>query len=308
MREPDLQRKAKALAENLADPSIANGQTEVPAEFVPTVSFKGNLVYGSGGGLEIIYLGSKFLHTSLGSDDGQSHPITVNHANISNLIEEMTVWGTDIPVRLSVTVHITFRNLHLLGQPGDDDPSIGLQLGNNYQSGALRFENSRIEGFDIGMVLRQNGYTTVAGGTYANVTDIVIPAARLNHHKVELTGDLQFPAVPPSLLDGHERIYIDMDYGFGEEDGLAMDVRGEFFLLHNVISLNFGPYQNQRLYFNEQAANIVLSQQQFATGNMQIEAQYVDLSNQQILAQFGQTTGGACQPMPSPLMASQVAN
>ena len=293
MREPDLQRKAKALAENLADPTIANGQTEVPVEFVPTVSFKGNTAYRSAGGLEIVYLGTKFLHTSIGSDDGLSHPITVNHAKINNLIEDMTVWNANSPVRLSYTENLTFRNLKLFGQPGGEEASIALRLGNNYQNGRFHFDNPRVEGFDIGIVVPQNGYVTVDGGTYANATDFVIPAARQNHHKVEFTGNINFES---NGLNNGNRVHFDMNYGFGEDNGLADDVACEFFLLHNVISLNFGPYQNQRLYFNEQAADIVLSEQQFATGKIRMAKKYVGLSNQEILDQFGKTTGGAIMP------------
>ena len=60
----------------------------------------------------------------------------------------------------------------------------------------------------------------------------------------------------------------------------------------DIVTLNFGPYQNQRAYFAGQGATSI----PFPSLKLALPPGYVGLTNQQLLARFGLAIGGAIRP------------
>lgn len=62
--------------------------------------------------------------------------------------------------------------------------------------------------------------------------------------------------------------------------------------LDDTVILDFGPFAHQRLYYNQQQADLVL----FPEPREDVPLEYVGLTNQQLWDQYGVAFGGAVAP------------
>ncbi|HVT26379.1 MAG TPA: hypothetical protein VHE81_00030, partial [Lacipirellulaceae bacterium] len=66
----------------------------------------------------------------------------------------------------------------------------------------------------------------------------------------------------------------------------------DIFFVNDTVMLDYGPFDNQRLYSLGQAASFI----PFPQPRLDAPATYVGLTNQQLWDEFGVTVGGAIAP------------
>jgi hypothetical protein len=183
------------------------------------------------------------------------------------VLENSTFWNNTIGVSLGYTQHTVLRNLTVL-HALQADAMLGLKR--NAVTTDIIYDNLTVAGYRIGIHLPTRGNSIVNGGHFNNGTDIYI---RNGSRNALITG---FETTP--------RIAMVVD--FGSEYSLAS------YFDHDVVILDFGPFSNQRLYYQRQTADGIPFPMQ-AEG---VPYYYVGLTNQQLWDQFGVALGGEIAP------------
>ena len=277
------------LAENLPDPSFANGAETVPAGHTWLGEFKDNTAYGSVVGLQ------QYYHRSPISTDfeGQAEQLVQYQFDFPNsLIEDSTVWNSDTGILLNYNLDVHLRNVRILNG-ADQVGEAGMDVSNVYNLGEHIYENVDIQGFEVGLTPSPNGTVTVDGGTFANGTDIYLMYPRQNHRTVDLRGDIDFADLPVASPLQAERQNIVTS----SDTRILVDSSPEWFLYNDQITLNFGDYSGQQLFHSQQASDFVPFHAQPAQVTPEdpgedIPEQYIGLSNAEMQDQFGVSLGG----------------
>ena len=161
---------------------------------------------------------------------------------------------------------------------------IGLDLDYFHNTHSWTLNNNIIEGFSgnaVGVTLPHNGQVSINGGMFNNSgIDILIspPSETIDNGNVGFgVGMLSVqPTKSEILLEGpitflnpNNNIVLDAQIIYDEvgQKGFPLldDTKGdsEYFLNPQEIILDFGPFANQRAYYNEQDANHTLLYQAF---------------------------------------------
>ena len=280
--EPDLQQNdtpfdvpTKFLAANVPEPRIATGAERIEVYDVPITQFHDNVAYANAWGVSLTYVLFRF-----GLDAARPRH------DVGNTIENLTLWNNLRGLNTYFVANATFRNITIVGSPsGTNEFGIKAHLNSN----GLRFENVSVEGYNVGISVPRAGATVIHNARLNNSNDIRI----LSHFARAAIGGESASSPPPRtvLIEGDIRfsgsrtIVMRSDYQAREETFAGVFVP-------DIVTLNYGPYQNQRVYFAGQGANVV----PFPSAKPFLPPSYIGLTNQQLLSRFGVAVGGEILP------------
>ena len=279
-------------SDNLPDPSRANGDETVPVSLAPLAVFRGNESYGSALGAQIYY------HRTLITIEEEQEE-QASHQFAPSLMEDMSLWSNSNGMQVNYTVDTDFRDFQIIG-PGDGSGDTGFDAASNfYNRGTHNYENFRVEDYEIGFAAPRSGVVNVEGGYFNNITDFYLNEPRQLGRRIRFSGDLTFGNRESGVVEGEliPRSYFEMD----SELAPAADSANEHFLLDDQVILDFGPFQNQQLYFYEQSADHVLfpeAPEQLTPDDPgpTIGEEFVGVTNAEIFSVLGESFGGAMTP------------
>lgn len=278
------------LAENLPDPSFANGATTVPAGLTWLGEFANNTAYGSVVGLQTYYHRSP-ISTDF---DGQAEQLLQYEFDFPNsLIEDATVWNAETGVLMNYNLDIHLRNIRVLNAP-DQPGEFGMNVSNVYNLGEHVYEGLDIRGFEVGLIPSPNGRVIIESGAFANATDIDLVFPRQDHRQLDIRGDIEFVELPnTSEFDSSERLNIVAS----SDTRILVDASDEWFLYYDQITLNYGEFTGQQLFHPEQLAAIVPFDEQPEQVTPddpggEVPEQYLGLTNAEMQEQFGVSLAG----------------
>jgi hypothetical protein len=246
--------RAEFLAENLPDPTIAQGAETFDIGKMTLFEFENNVGYASAFGLSSWYLLEHFT----GGD--------------YNVLQNGTFWNNTVGVEIPYTKHSVLRNLKVIysdpGNPGDRG------VRGNAVTTDIIYENLTVTGYPTGLVLPWYGNVVLNGGTFQNTRDILIQTGY--NRNVLITG---FATVPSIVMVA--------DYASAATNGARL-------LTDDIVTLDFGPFANKRLYYTKQAADYVPFPQPIAG----LPDDYVGptKTNQYLWDTYGVALGGAIAP------------
>jgi len=249
-------------ASNLADPSIADADGLVLVDHVPVGQFANNVAYASKVGLTVRY----HLRNS-------PHPL-------GSVLEDSILWNNTTGVSLPYTNQTTLRNLKVLYELGDlpDDGIIG-----NDVTRDITYENLTVTGYYRGINAARAGESIIDGGTFSNKFDIVIRPPTSNDRLVNVKGGIQFITLPESIIGATQANVV------AKFDDVAVKGLGiEHLFFNNRIVLNYGENVDREIFFSAQNPDAI----PFPEAKPHIPSQYVGLTSQQLLDQFGKAIGG----------------
>lgn len=255
-------------AENLVDPSIANGEEHIAVGDVPFV-FKNNTSFANGNGMETWF-----------------HLLDAKHSARS-LIENFTAFNNrGMGMFDPYTNQTTIRNVTLLNN--ENNPS-GTGMGRNDVTRNLIYENVTIKGFGDGIQVPVNGTNTIQGGSFNNVRDIVINTANNRNRVVNINGNIDFGQLNAKAAKGKTPYDIYLKANF---DPKERDVTRLF--NPDLIKLGTVKYNGKQVYYLEQASGYVPFPK--ATAAAYIPPEFIDKTNQQLWDQYGLAPGGIVAP------------
>jgi hypothetical protein len=244
--------KKEFLTVNLPNPLIAGGAETIDIGEMNVFEFENNVAYASAEGLATWYLMEKST--------------TANYS----LLQNSTFWNNTVGVNLGYTQHTVLRNFTVIHAWQATQPEIGLSR--NAVTTDIVYDNLTVEGYRRGLDLPTRGNSVVNGGRFYNTLDIHIVTG--SSRNALLTG---FAAVPTIAM------VVDPN--------LAGPQTSQYFG-NDVVTLNFGPFAAQRLYYAQQRADAVT----FWTPIEGLPIAYVGLTSQQLWDQYGVAVGGAIAP------------
>ncbi|HQR09332.1 MAG TPA: G8 domain-containing protein [Gemmatales bacterium] len=255
-------------AENLTDPSIANGAEHVAVGDVPFV-FKNNTSFANGDGMETWF-----------------HLLGAKHS-VRSLVENFTAFNNrGMGMFDPYTNQMTIRNVTLLNN--ENNPN-GTGMGRNDVTRNLLYDNVTIKGFGDGIQVPVNGTNTIQGGHFNNVRDINISTANSRDRVVNINGDIDFGQLNAQAAKGKTPFDIYLKANF---DPMERDVTRLF--NPDVIKLGTVKYNGKQVYYNEQAAGYVPFPK--ASAAAYIPPEFIDKTNQQLWDQYGLAPGGIVAP------------
>ncbi|MEM8900039.1 MAG: T9SS type A sorting domain-containing protein, partial [Bacteroidota bacterium] len=266
-------------------PDIALFEDALATGWVNVAGFKNNTAYSAGIGLATYY-----LHTTFFADEGDYDPAYI--ATVHSTLEDFTAWNIDREgIQLNFTERITFKNVRLVNSDGDST-SIGIWASHYRSKNKMVFQNTRIEGFGTGLALPPQGQVTVAYGFLKNKTNFYIPSPGLSFRDMLI-----------------EKVVTEADPAFSNPVEIRMEAfftppEGKFplyFLLPDKTILNYGPFRNQRLYFDEQAAAYIPLKSDnepytFFDEKRYIQSQFAQKTNQELQNTYQMSFGGSLLP------------
>ncbi len=244
--------KKEFVSANLPDPSIAGGEATIDIGKMPIFEFQNNVGYASAGGLATWY----HLENAAPGQTG--------------ILQNSRFWNNTVGVDLGYTQHTVLRNLTVIHVPQATEPVHGLRM--NPVTTDIVYDNLTVSGYRIGIQLPTRGNSVVNGGQFNNVTDIYIKTS--GGRNALITGFSVAPRI--SMIVDTSLTGTNVARYFGQD----------------IVTLNFGPFANKRLYYTQQAANAV----PFPSPISGLLPQYVGLTNQQLWNQYGVAFGGAVAP------------
>ncbi len=230
------------------------------------------------------------------------------------------------------------------GRLEDEPHSIGLDLDHYHNTRNWNMENNTIAGWDgesQALTLPINASVVVNGGTFDNTgTDIFIREANwakgweeriVDNSEVEdnppyfedptpidkitpwrtirIEGDIKFQNSNKNIvLDAQMHLLNNAGDAFAllHPDGSGVKMSA-YFLLPDDVRLDFGPFNNSKVYFDEQEASFVpvptsdlltpfLYPEEDLFPERVTPIQYLDKNNSQLMNEFGTSFGGAITP------------
>lgn len=255
-------QEAKFLAENLDDPSIAEGSVEIPVISTPIKKFEGNIGYASQVGLTVRYNLRDADHSA------------------QSVVSDSTFWNNETGVALPYAHNAVLRNLTVLVDP-DSNALNGVD--NNAQTSTITYDNLRVEGYQRALVAPLQGENVVIGGRFASKNaNIVILPAHTRGLQIFVAGAPQFGSV-----EGYSAQDISMNY---QTENAARNPNHVFYEIE--VRLQYVAFPNHQLYFREQHADAI----PFPEAVPGISQDYIGLTQVELLDQFGIAVGGEIAP------------
>lgn len=247
--------KKEFLTVNLPDPSIAGGAETIDIGKISVFEFQNNVGYASAQGLATWY----HLEEAAPGQTG--------------IFQNSTFWNNTVGVDLGYTQHTVLRNLTVIHALQATQPMNGLHR--NAVTNDITYDNLTVSGYRVGILMPTRGTSVVNGGQYNNANDIYIRTS--GNRSILITGFSKTPEITMAVesnLTGS-----DIAYYFGQD----------------IVTLDFGPFDNKRLYYPQQGASAV----PFPLAIDGLPAEYVGLTNQQLWDLYGVALGGAVAPVGS---------
>ena len=260
---------AKFDAENLLDPSWANGREKVPVGNVPIRKFYGNEAFASRTGFE------SWFHLLKAKHDGRS------------VVEDFTVWRMrGRGMRIPYTNQMTLRNVKAIGNM--DQPS-NTGIGRNHVTRNIVYENLDLEGWEKGVNLPKRGHNVVVDGYFNNIKNIVIPKSKSDLRTIDINGKPLFGTLNKKARRDEIQIDYEMQASLNLKDRDISKLYSP-----DIVQLGTVRFNGKQLYFHEQAADFVPFKVEEAP--TYIPNALVGKSNQQIWDEFGIALAGAIAP------------
>lgn len=235
--------------------------------FIPQQSFKNNTAYTTTKGLTIFYLHTRFLDEV---EEKYNIPPEAYRRSLNAVFDGIIIWNIKYKgIDMFFSSDITIQNSRIVGY-GSASSVVGMDLDHFHNLDDWFFINNKVEGFNnnnIGLSPPTNAKVTIDGGNYNNsATDIGI--RETNFH-------LEIDDVPSNSTPNRTMTISNMNFSNPNrnivlqpelilnqpaEDGFdfAEDIKDElYFGLDDHITLNYGPFQNATLYFDQQAADFI---------------------------------------------------
>jgi hypothetical protein len=187
-------------------------------------------------------------------------------------IENSKFWNNETGITVPYTENTTLRNVTIISAA---QPQLNTGIIGNIASKNNAFENLKVWGYFVGIEPARKGSTIINGGSWNNTHDVLIYTAAVEDRTVVITGVPASTKVTTVLLTAN----------WGGPPATT-------FFVKDTIILNYGQFQNQQLFFNEQHANYI----PFPTARPDMPSQYIGLTNQQLWNQFGIALGGGVAP------------
>lgn len=288
--EPGVYEEAFRNAFNPANLGLPSGvvvseDNRLATGWVKIAGFRDNEAYSSGIGLATYY-----LHTTFFGDQSDYDPTYLD--TLHSTFENFKAWNIESQgVQLNFTEKISFKDLRLVNQL-QDTSTVGIWASSYRIKEKQLYENISIEGFGIGFAMPPQGQVTVRGGFLKNRINFQIPSPTLSFRDMLIQG-LRTES-DPSFSNPLE---IRMLPSFSPPE----DKFAAHFLLPDKTILNYGPYSNQRLFFDEQAADYVPlpvdgQPYTFFDEERYILAKFAQKSNQQLQDEYQLSFGGSLLP------------
>jgi hypothetical protein len=268
---------------NLKDASWARGEEWVEVGEVPVRSFKNNVAFASDVGIIVRF------HLGGSKKGGPANPG-------ASVLEDSVVWNARQGVSLRYSSKVTLRNLKLIGDPAEKLTQVGA-MGQLEGMRALRFENLHVEGWPVGLDVRESGDHVIDGGYYRNRVNIRILTAIEKQRDVDLQGDLRFAALDDGSGGGGEDIRLEAQFGL-----LLQGTTGyrdpNLLFVPNVVR-----YQGKQLYFPEQAPDYVpfrrdgdRASKGMGTAPGSVPDELLGKTNRELFEKYGLAVAGAVCP------------
>ena len=249
--------RQRFLSANLPDPSIAGGAAEIDVQHVPVFQFENNIGYASSTGLTVRY-----------------HIQDANHDQIS-VFQDSEFWNNLAGVDLQYTQQTILRNLTIVKTPdGVPGVSTGIGINSNLVTRDIVYENLTLVGYYRGIILPRQGAAVIVGGYYDNFDDFLVLSGIAADRQLVFTGSIQMNRLNMSPYFAH----------------LSNSIAHVF--LQDRVILDFGPFQNQRVYYEVQAPSAI----PFPSAMPNLPTAYIGLTSQQLWNQFGIAVGGTLAP------------
>ncbi len=184
-------------------------------------------------------------------------------------LKNSTFWNNTTGVNLGYTQHTVLEQLTVIHAPEVDPPVQGLRM--NSVTTDIFYNNLTVAGYRMGIVLPSRGTSVVNGGDFDNTHDIYIYSGTSRN------------ALISGFDDKTPRIVMAIN---PNESGSSN------FFNDDIVILDFGPFDYQRLYYTQQRADGV----PFPTPRGDIPPEYIGLTNQQLWDLYGVALGGAIAP------------
>ncbi|MEM1406753.1 MAG: G8 domain-containing protein [Bacteroidota bacterium] len=270
--------------ENVPNSNLLDGNEEVATGWVPVKEFKDNEAYSAIIGFSSYYLQTQFFGDM--RDYSEAYLATV-HSTFENFTAWNVFWKG---VEINLTERITFNNLRVVNNDGHLS-SIGIH-NRGWARDRHIYNNATIEGFGIGMVVPKQGTITIDKGTFKNQKNFRIPIAVQDFRDVLIN---EIIAESHPSFPSNDYVEIEMNTDFSS----PLDKHPLYFMLPDRITLNYGNYINQRLYFNEQAASFipVLPGAEISDEGQIIQDRFVNRTNQQLMDTYQMSFGGEILPL-----------
>ena len=259
---------------HVTDPTQAAMLNGVPNNFVlecwliPSKPFKNNTAYTSTKGLSVYYLQTRFLEED--SDFKANIPTQAYRNSLNADFDGTTIWNIRHKgIEMLYASDITIKNSRIVGH-GSASSVVGMDLDHFHNLDDWFFLNNTVEGFNnsnIGFSPPTNATVTIDGGDYNNsATDIRI---RETNFSLFHEGPLDEAFVNRTMTisnmvfsNANNNIVLQPEFTLNQplEDGFdfADEIKYLYYFgLDDDITLNYGPFQNAKLYYNEQAANFI---------------------------------------------------
>ncbi|MEM8507280.1 MAG: G8 domain-containing protein [Bacteroidota bacterium] len=274
--------------ENLGLPNSINIIEEedvLATGWVSIAGFSNNIAYSSSIGLATYY-----LHTTFFSDIGDYDPNYI--AAVHSTFDGFTAWNIARDgIQLHFTERVTLKNIRLVNTTNDTN-SRGIWASHYRAMEKQVFDNVHIEGFGTGLLLPTQGKVTVRNSYLKNGINMYIPSVGLSYRDMLLEG----LATEPDT-NFNNPLDIQMEAFFTPPE----DKYPAYFLLPDKIVLNYGNYQNQRLFFDEQAPEYTPLPVDAAPCTFFEETRYIlpefaGKNNQQLQKEYQMSFGGSLLP------------
>lgn len=267
------------------NPIVDTDLDEVATGWVSIKGFHNNEAYAATIGLATYY-----LHTTFFQDMSDYHPAYL--ASVHSTFDGFTGWNIDTDgIQLNFTEQITLKNIRLVNSDGDPS-SHGIWASAYRIKEKQHYQDISIEGFGTGIALPPQGQVTVSCGNLSNGVNLSIPSPTLSYRDMRIEGITTRPH--PAFSNPVE---IRMNASFSPPE----DKFPAFFLLPDKIILNYGSFQDQRLYFDEQAATYKPlptdgEPYTFFEGSRYILSRFANKTNQQLQQDYQLSFGGSILP------------
>jgi hypothetical protein len=223
---------------------------------------------------------------------------------IRSVYEDGLVWNCDMGVHVLYTSNLDLRRLRLIADPQAKGNFAAIR-GTLEGEQDIRYENLRVEGWDVGIAIPEAGHHVVDGGYYNNARSIVIPTPMQRGRRVEIVGDIKFGTLDPKRLGARPQYDINLEARFApllDTGGGYRDPNVIFASDITMLALNSGPAR--QLYYPQQAAERVVFSRQTAPGDVKkmgraeggVPELLIDKTNREIWEKYGLAIGGALAP------------
>jgi len=272
---------ANLPAGDLKDYYTSKGITSIDVSLVP-FTFARNKATASRGGFE-----SKFHNLGQKVDTARS------------LVADSVFWGNKGGTSIAYTNQLTFRNVQVIG---DLTNPRGTAFSRNDVTKSITWENVRVEGWGVGIMIPVNGQNYVIGGTFNNGVSIQITTTNMKGRVVHIDttglvwGTLTAAAMKKAGITQQYDISLKANFNPKMGDITKLFLNDAITASGDDVRIN-----GMQIYYEEQAANYVPFKQVFdAKGKLVSDTTtgtaLDGMTNAEIWATYNMALGGVVAP------------